>query len=129
MNRQNICFQVWFGAHTTDPGRDTGIHYSNELQRDTMLSSDRGKASHDATDPAGRDKGVHYSNELQRETMSNSECGKLALGVAKRNKNGSTPAWIMIESASTPMTFEPRCSNIRNSLLSLLISVGAKKKN
>jgi len=60
--------------------------------------------------------------------MSNSECGNLALGVAKRKANGSTPAWILIESVSTPTTFEPLCSNVRNSLISLLIGVGAIKK-
>ena len=92
-----------------------------------MLSAEAAAKAGNATNP-GQDVGIHYSEQLQRETLPNSERGKLSLGVARRKANGSTPAWIMIESASTPKTFEPKCSNVRKSLISLLISVGAIKK-
>ncbi len=117
-------------SNATDPGRDKGVHYSTRLQQDIMSSFERGEVGgieSNATDP-GRDKGVHYSNQLQRDIMLSSECGKLLLGVAKKKVHGSIPAWIMIESANTPTTFEPRCSNVRNSLICLLMSVGAIKR-
>ena len=117
-------------SNATDPGWEKGVHYSERLQRETKSLTEHAETAAkagNATDP-GQDVGIHYSSLLQRETLPDSERGKLSLGVARRKANGSTPAWIMIESASTPTTFEPKCSNVRNSLISLLISVGAIKK-
>ena len=53
--------------------------------------------------------------------------GVMGVGVAKRKTNGSSPARVMLKSAShMPMTFEPGCSNVAcNNFIALLVSVKA----